>query len=48
MSLGELLGPVTAGILTKNFEFPRGCSLTGLGIFLFALFYIPVVLKRKR
>jgi hypothetical protein len=43
MCLGELLGPITAGFLTKKWGFARGCSLTAMGILLIGLLYIPVL-----
>ena len=48
MALGELLGPIVAGVLTEAYGFERGCSIVGFGIFIFSLLFIPVVLKKSK
>jgi hypothetical protein len=46
MSIGELIGPITAGFLTKYLGFEKGCVVTAFGLLACALLYIPVVLAK--
>lgn len=48
MSIGELVGPIVAGFLTKYFGFEWGCVITAGIIMLFVIFYIPVLLMKVK
>jgi hypothetical protein len=46
MSIGELLGPIAAGFLTKYLGFEKGCLISAIAILCCGLMYIPVALAK--
>ncbi len=41
--IGELLGPISSGYLTKYFGFAHAMSISGFVVLTFAFFFIPVL-----
>jgi hypothetical protein len=44
LALGELFGPIAAGVMLNNFSFDRTFSLLGFAVLIFGLFNIPLVI----
>jgi len=48
MFIGQLTGPIIAGILGDEYGFERACSILGVIIIITSFIYVPIIFMKSK